>query len=167
MVLPTLPRVLSPGERIKIPVTVFSMTPGKKEVSVSVNPSKNITINGDKTQKIVFESMGDKTIFFDAIVAEKVGLASLKTTASTASEKAVKNIEIAIRTPNPRVYETEAYSLAKGQDLEKTISLLGMDGTNNCPVEVSRTSPIAWNMTKLTGSRANSSLPVLNAQPHT
>ena len=142
MVLPTLPRVLSPGERIKIPVTVFSMTPGKRDVSVSLKSSENLRLTGDKSQKVTFDAMGDQTVFFEAIVAEKVGVANLKTTATSGTETAVKNIEIAIRTPNPRVYETEAFSVAKGQSLSETTSLAGMGGTNNCAVEVSSLPPL-------------------------
>ena len=42
MVLATLPRKLSPGEKVTLPVTVFAMEPNVKNVNISLKLSNGI-----------------------------------------------------------------------------------------------------------------------------
>lgn len=142
MVLPTLPRVLTPGEKVKIPVTVFSLEEGRKTVKVSLATSGNLNVVGPKEKTIEFQKSGDETIYFMAEVEEQVGVANVKVEASMGSEVAKKSIEIAIRTPNPMISEVDEYSIPKGSNLSVTAILKGLDGTNNCAIEVSSLPPL-------------------------
>jgi alpha-2-macroglobulin len=142
MILPTLPRVLSPGETVQIPVTVFSLEEGQKTVSVSVKSNNGLKLVGPVTKDIVFNKSGDETIYFMAEVAEKVGVATIEATAKSGTEKASKSIEIAIRTPNPQVTDVTDLVVQSGQAVNSEIILDGLSGTNNCAIEVSALPPL-------------------------
>jgi uncharacterized protein YfaS (alpha-2-macroglobulin family) len=142
MVLPTLPRVLSPGERIQIPVTVFSITDGRKKVEVSVDLSQDLILEGSSSKVIEFAKPGDETIFFKARVREQVGVAQVKVKAQFGEEVATKSTEIAIRTPNPTVYDVSDYVVEKGKSLEANVKLTGLNGTNGAVLEVSTLPPL-------------------------
>ncbi|MCB9262554.1 MAG: Ig-like domain-containing protein [Flavobacteriales bacterium] len=145
MVLATMPRVISPGESIEIPATVFAITEGKKQVKVDVKVSNNLTIDGSTTKTIDFAQQGDETVFFKARVAEKVGIAKVEITAKYGNEIATQTIEIEIRTPNPRVTDVQEFALEKGKKLSTQIQLSGIDGTNMAIVEVSALPPLNLN----------------------
>ncbi|MFT5724181.1 MAG: hypothetical protein ACI9JN_001298 [Bacteroidia bacterium] len=142
MILPTLPRVLSPGETIQIPVTVFSLADGQKKVLVSLKSNDGLKIIGPTTKSIDFSKPGDETVYFLAEVAEKVGIASVDATATEGKEKASKSIEIAIRTPNPVVTDVADLTVQPGQVLNSNVILEGLVGTNNCAIEVSALPPL-------------------------
>lgn len=142
MILPTLPRVLSPGETVQIPVTVFSIEEGRKSVTVSVKTNDGLKLVGSKTKTIEFSKSGDETVYFLAEVAEKVGVATLEATAVEGKEKASKTIEIAIRTPNPRITDVTDLVVQSGQSISSSVILDGLDGTNNCAIEVSALPPL-------------------------
>lgn len=137
MVLPTLPRVISPGETIQIPVTVFSITEGKKKVKVDIALQGNLVAQGETSKIIEFAKPGDETIYFRARVAEQVGLAKLVATATFEKEKATKEIEIAVRTPNPLVTNVKDVVVEKGEVADLNALLSGLDGTNSAYLEVS------------------------------
>ena len=142
MVLPTLPRVLSPGETVQIPVTVFSLEDGRKSVVVSVKTNDGLKLVGLTTKTIEFSKSGDETVYFLAEVAEKVGVATLEATAKEGNEKDSKAIEIAIRTPNPRVTDVTDLVVQSGETLPSSVILEGLNGTNNCAIEVSALPPL-------------------------
>lgn len=142
MVLPTLPRVLSPGENIRVPVTVFSITEDKKRVDVNIKLTGGLTADGKTSKTIEFAGQGDETIFFNANVAERVGMARLVATAKYGNEVATKTIDIEIRTPNPMVAEVDDYIIEGGLELNVQAMLNGLDGTNTAAIEVSALPPL-------------------------
>ena len=56
MILPTMPRVLSPGETVQIPVTVFSLEEGRKSVTVKVKTKGGLRLIGSNTKTIEFST---------------------------------------------------------------------------------------------------------------
>lgn len=142
MILPTLPRVLSPGETIQIPVTVFSLEDKRKSVTVKVNTNNGLKLIGSSTKTIEFNKAGDETVYFTAEVAEIVGVANLTATAKEGKETASKDIEIAIRTPNPSLTDVTDLVVQAGQSINSKVLLEGLQGTNNCAIEVSALPPL-------------------------
>ena len=57
MVLATLPRKLSPGEKVTLPVTVFAMENKVKNVNLSLKLSEGITVKGQQTQSLQFDRL--------------------------------------------------------------------------------------------------------------
>jgi len=142
MVLATLPRVLGPGEEVKLPVTVFLMEENLKKVMVELETNQFFEITGPDKQTVNFSKTGDQVISFDLKVKSKPGIGKIQVTAKSGSEMAQYDIELDIRNPNPPVNEFIDTILEAGQTWERTFKLAGMPGTNKAVLEVSNMPPI-------------------------
>ena len=143
MILATLPRVLGPGESLKLPVNVFAMDNKVKNVNVSVAESSGlVNISGPKTKAISFDKPGDGLLEFDIQVAENIGVAKFTITAQGGGERASQEIEIQVRNPNPVVTDVFATVLNPNADWSQAIKPVGMRGTNEGILEVSNIPPI-------------------------
>lgn len=142
MVLATLPRVLGPGESLKMPVNVFAMEDKVKRVNVKVEESTGRVnfVNG-KTQQLTFEKIGDQMAEFDIEIPKVIGIAKFKVTVSGGGETATQEIEIDIRNPNPYVTDVYAEVLQNGEAWDKSFELTGVEGTNTATLEVSNIPP--------------------------
>ena len=143
MVLATLPRVLSPGEQLKLPVNVFAMDGKVKNVSVKLEESSGLAnIVSSSTQNINFNQPGDQLVNFDINIGEGVGIARFKVSASGNGETASQEIEIQVRNPNPVLTDVFAKVLQEGENWSKSFDAVGMTGTNNGVLEVSSIPPL-------------------------
>ena len=142
MVLATLPRVLGPNETVDLPVTVFAMKEGIKDVKVKVEASNKFTLEGNSEQQLTFEQTGEQVATFKLKVNPKLGFAKIKVIASSAGEKAVDEIEIEVRNPNPPLTTIESAVVEAGQSISIPYQLPGMEGTNKATLEVSALPPL-------------------------
>ncbi len=98
MILATLPRVLGPGETLKLPVNVFAMDAKVKNVNISVKEKSGlVTLNGGASKSINFDKPGDELVEFDVQVKENIGIAKFTISAQGGGETATQDIEIDIR----------------------------------------------------------------------
>jgi alpha-2-macroglobulin len=137
MLLATLPRVLGPQETVYLPVNVFAMENHVKDVLVQVEVNDMLVLEGDKTQTMRFKQTGDEVINFKLQVAPKIGIAKVKITATSGSEKAVQEIELDVRTPNPKVVDGSEMVLEPGKEWNTAIAFKGISGTNKATLEFS------------------------------
>ncbi len=142
MVVATLPRVLSPGEKVKLPVTVFAMDKKIKNVSVEVKPNSKFKLSGDAKKSLSFSAEGEKTIAFDFDVAEQLGKGKVQIIAKSGSESATYEIELDVRAPNPRTVDVISKVLEGGESWNSNYTLPGISGTNEAVLEVSSIPPI-------------------------
>lgn len=137
MVLATVPRVVGPNEKVDIPVTVFAMDEKVKNVTVTIEANELFHINGEKSKTMKFSRVGDEVVSFNLSVAEKLGIGKLKVIAKAGSERAEYEVELDVRTPNPRITDVKDAVIEPGQTWEMDYLPVGMAGTNNGVVEVS------------------------------
>lgn len=137
MVLATLPRVLSPGEIIEVPVNVFAMEEKVKSAQVKIEVNNALEIVGTDHQNVKFSSKTDKVVTFKLKVKEKIGFASVKVTASGAGEKAHDQIELEVRAPNPYIYQVTDTMIAPGKTAKIAFQKMGVEGTNSTGIEFS------------------------------
>ncbi len=142
MVLPNLPRVLGPGEKILLPVTVFAMDDQIKNVSINLETSSLIKIPGSATQKVQFTRAGEQMVYFECEVAEEVGKASVKVKAQAGNEHASGDMEIEIRPSNPMITQVVEAVIEPGQSWSGVANPLGVQGTNHGVIEVSTIPPL-------------------------
>lgn len=142
MVLATLPRVVGPGELVKLPVNVFAMDKSVKEVTVQVQTNSLFKIENGNTQTISFDEEGDKVVNFDLKVADKIGTGKVKVVVKSGNKSASHEIELAVRVPNPRVNEYIEAVVEPGETWSSAYKAVGMTGTNNGVVEVSMIPPL-------------------------
>ncbi|TKG90809.1 hypothetical protein EYV94_23380 [Puteibacter caeruleilacunae] len=142
MVLATLPRVLGPGESVKLPVTVFAMDPKVKDVKVRIESNEYLQITGEQQKNIKFTEVGEQVVDFDLKVASKLGIGKVKVIAESNGDKATYDIELDVRNPNPRVVNMVDTILKAGQSWEHMVKLPGMKGTNKGVLEISSIPPV-------------------------
>lgn len=142
MVLGTLPRVLSPTEEVKLPVTIFAMEEQIKKVKVKIETNKFLKIKGAKEQEIQFDRIGDAIANFDLIVADELGIGKVKISVESGKERATYEVEIDVRNPNPYSNKVEQIVLDGGKSWNVNIAPIGMSGTNEAYLEISTIPPI-------------------------
>ena len=142
MVLGTLPRVLGPGEKVSLPVTIFATGAALGDVSISINPDKNFTLPEGGKQTVRFDSDGEKTIFFELNVAEVVGNGRVEIIAQSGKENASYTIDIPIRNPNPPVTKVVSAVVEGNGKVSLDYELPGAIGTNNTVLEISTIPPM-------------------------
>ncbi len=143
MVLGTLPRVLSPDERVQFPVTVFAYDPAIKSVKVAVTLSGPVSIQGQSEQTVRFDAPGDTLALFSLVVAKQLGVAKLavKATANT-GKTATSEIELDVRSLGTPVNKVLSKLVDKAGEWEEKLSLPGAAGTNAVTLEISNLPPL-------------------------
>lgn len=140
MILATLPRVLGPEEKVKLPVTLFSMEKSIKNVKVNVKVSG--PLQAIESSKTVAMTGSDMTVEFDLDVKSTLGVGKVEVSASSGNFKAADEIEIDIRNPNPPVTKVEESMLASEKNWMINVTPVGMQGTNSAVLEVSSLPPV-------------------------
>src|SRR5690606_3063138 len=101
MVLATLPRKLSPGEKVTLPVTVFAMDPKVKNVAISLKLSNGMSVVGNSSKSINFDKPDEQMVYFDLDVSKAKGLNTVEVIASGNGEKSTYKVEINVENTNP------------------------------------------------------------------
>lgn len=142
MVLATLPRVLGPGESVKLPVTVFATEKNIKDVKVQIQANELLQINGNTSKSIKFSKTGEEMVDFDLKVLSVLGVAKVKVVATSGNERAEFDIELDVRNPNPVVTDNVEGTADGGKTWSANYKPVGMSGTNTAVLEVSTIPPI-------------------------
>jgi len=136
MVLVTAPRVISPGEKVALPVTLFIQKEGIKDISVKAAGNDLVSFK-ENTKNLSIAAIGEKDTEFTFVAGKKTGVAKISITASGGGETATYNMEIEVRSPNPLETRAEIKVIRKDEIWKTTFSPFGMDGTNSALLEVS------------------------------
>ncbi|MCK5170761.1 MAG: alpha-2-macroglobulin, partial [Bacteroidales bacterium] len=142
MLLSTLPRVLSPTETVKMPVTIFAMDNKIKTVNLRVETNEFIELIESKNQQIAFSEPGEQNVLFNIKVKEKLGIAKIKIIAESGKEKAEYEMELDVRVPNPKVTDIYAKVIQPGESWTQDFSVFGIEGTNEAILDVANIPPI-------------------------
>ncbi|MBU0763628.1 MAG: hypothetical protein KJ607_02210, partial [Bacteroidetes bacterium] len=142
MLLGTLPRVLGPGETVKLPVSVFAMEKNVKNVTVKLKTNDLLTVQGASSSSVTFSEPGEETITFDLKVNPGLGIGKVEIVAQSGKETATYEIELDVRTPNPEVTDFIAYVVDGGQTQDAGFVAFGIPGTNKAVLEVSSIPPL-------------------------
>ncbi|MBE0639437.1 MAG: hypothetical protein IH598_13050 [Bacteroidales bacterium] len=137
MLLPTLPRVLSPQEEVSLPVSVFAMDKSIKEVSVKVKTEGPIQLSGTEQQQLTFDDAGEKMVYFKMKASDRKGMAKIFTEARSGNETASASIEIEVVHPNPYISKVENYAMALGEQKLINMKFHGIEGTNSGKISIS------------------------------
>ncbi len=140
MVLATLPRVLGPEEKLKLPVTLFTMDKTIRNVKVEVKTSGPLQVK--QTSQTVSMAGSDLTLDFDLEVKSVLGWGKVEVTASAGSFTAKDVIDIQVRNPNPPVTRVQEAIIEAGKSWAGNVAPVGMAGTNSATIEVSSIPPV-------------------------
>ncbi|PZX93949.1 hypothetical protein DOS84_08375 [Flavobacterium aquariorum] len=145
MVLASLPRKISPSEKVTIPVTIFAMEKNIKNVTVQIKTNNGLKVIGSATQKVSFAQPDEKMAYFNLAVGSVTGIGKVQIVATSGNEKSVYDVEIDMTNPNP-VTSTFTDVILEPNST-KTISwkTFGVSGSNKAKLEVSSMPTINLN----------------------
>lgn len=142
MVLTSIPRKLSPGETVTIPVTVFAMEPKVKNVKVNIDAGKALEPINGTSKNITFNAVGEQIVNFDFKVNPTSSFQIIKVTATGAGESASNETEIDVENPNPVTTKSELYTLDPNASQSISMETFGTSGTNEAFIEFSTLPPM-------------------------
>ena len=136
MLLVTAPRVISPGEKVALPLSLFIQKEGMKEISLKAEGNDLVSFE-EQILTIPVSGSGEKDSEFSFKVGDKTGIAKINVTATGGGESATYKMEIEVRSPNPPEVRSELKVLKKGEKFESSFKPFGIDGSNSSLLEVS------------------------------
>ena len=145
MILASLPRKITPGEKVTLPVTVFAMEKKVKNVTLRIKQDKAFTIEGDQTQKLSFAQPDEKMAYFQLNVSDFSGIGKVIVEASGGGETASFEIPIDVVNPNPVTSETTEVILDPNSSKTINLETFGITGTNAAEIEFSTLPPMNFN----------------------
>lgn len=145
MILASLPRKITPGEKVTLPVTVFAMEKKVKNVTLTIKQDKAFTIEGEQTQKLTFAQPDEKMAYFQLNVSDFSGIGAVVVEASGGGETASFEIPIDVVNPNPVTSETTEVILEPNSSQIINLETFGISGTNAAEIEFSTLPPMNFN----------------------
>ncbi|RZJ62081.1 MAG: hypothetical protein EOO45_22775, partial [Flavobacterium sp.] len=145
MLLASLPRKVSPRERVTLPVTLFAMEKNIKNVTLQVKTNNGFKIVGPSSQKVSFAQPDEKVVYFDLEVGDINGIGKVTVTATSGKEKASYDVEIDVMNPNPVTVNYKELVLEPGKSATIEWEAFGVAGTNKAVLEVSAFPSIDFN----------------------
>ncbi len=145
MVLASLPRKITPGEKVTLPVTVFAMEKKVKNVTITIKKDKAYRIVGNASQKISFSQPDEKMVYFDLEVSDFEGIGNVVVEASGNGEKASYEVEIDVLNPNPLTTSAQDVVLEPNSNQTIDLATFGVSGSNTAQIEFSSLPPMDFN----------------------
>lgn len=142
MVLGSLPRKLSPGEKVALPVTVFAMEPKIKQAKITIKASNAFKAVEGTTKTVNFTQVGEKIIPFEFVMQETSAVQTLEIIAEGHGERTTYKVEIDVENPNPITQKVTDYELPQNGNLTINYNTFGESGSNESALEFSTLPPM-------------------------
>ena len=136
MLLVTAPRVVSPGEKVALPISLFIQKEGIKDITIKAEGNDLVSFDS-KTNSISVSGTGEKDSEFSFTAGAKTGVAKISVIATGGGESATYNMEIEVRSPNPSEIRAEVKVIKQGEKFETAFKPFGIEGSNSTLLEVS------------------------------
>ncbi len=138
MLLPTLPRVLHPGDHIVIPVTVFSMRDGLGDVRITVHTEGPVTADLPRGDLVSLAQAGETDIPINLSVNQALGQARISIRAKAQSAQTNTDTDIHIVPVSPEITEWDTQPIKPGESITVNIPDHGLPGSNHVKIRVTR-----------------------------
>ncbi|QIE60007.1 hypothetical protein G5B37_10660 [Rasiella rasia] len=142
MVLASVPRVLSPGEKVTIPVTVFAMENKVKNATIKLKVGDALKPIDGTSKSVSFPSVGEKIVNFEFEVLPTDTFQTIEVSASGNGETASYKLEVDVENPNPITQKTTQYTLSENGNQTIDFNTYGVAGTNAATLEFSTLPPM-------------------------
>lgn len=145
MVLASVPRKISPNEKVTLPITVFAMENQVKNVTVQLKTNNAVRLTSPSKQNVSFSSPDEKMVYFDLEVGNVLGIGKIEVIVTSGNEKATYEVELDVTNPNP--ITNDFVDVVVEPNSSKTIqwSTFGVEGSNKARLEVSSFPTIDFN----------------------
>ncbi|WP_405251026.1 alpha-2-macroglobulin family protein [Dokdonia sp. Asnod3-C12] len=142
MVLGSLPRKLSPGEHVILPVTVFAMESKIKQAKITIKTSEAFKASDGNVKTVNFTQVGEKIVPFEFDMQAATEVQTVQIIVEGHGERATYEVEIDVENPNPITQQVTDYELDASGDLTIDYSTFGVAGTNESALEFSTLPPM-------------------------
>lgn len=142
MVLASLPRKLSPGETVTLPVTVFAMENKVKNASITVKTGAALKPVNGSSKTVSFSSPGEQIVNFEFEVLPTNEIQTIEVIASGNGEKASYKVEIDVENPNPISRKSTNYTVEGNESETVNFETFGVPGSNTAMLEFSTLPPM-------------------------
>lgn len=139
IVLPTLPRVLGPMDKIRVPVTIFGLEDDLGEITVRIDVEGPVSIVGPHRLGIRLDEVDQMDAYFELVAADAIGTADI-TISAYSQEHDYQNqshVELAVRPYNPYIYRNMEQIADRGDSVQFMIPELGIAGTESVQLTIS------------------------------
>lgn len=137
-----LPRFLSPGDTVNVPVTLSNTTSKASNVTAAIRVDGALKVIGESTQSITLNAKSEGRALFSVIANPAIGIGNVKVLVNGMGEKYEDATEISIRPPSTLQKVTGSGSVAGGSTQKISIGLSDfMPASTNYNLVVSR-SPV-------------------------
>jgi alpha-2-macroglobulin len=134
-----LPRFLSPGDTVNVPVTLSNTTDRTTNVSANIGTSGAVKVIGSGNQRVSINAKSEGRAVFNVVANTTIGIGNIKITVSGSGEKFEDVTEISVRPPSTLQKVTGSGSIAGGGSQKINIGLSDfIPGTTDYNLVVSR-----------------------------
>lgn len=142
MLLATLPRVMGPGEKTQMPMTLFARDESMKEAEIEIRSSGKLKLKGEAKRKIKLTGGGESIAFAEIEAEQALGSGKVEIIARSGKNEARHEVNMQVRASNPPMTSVTDRLLENNQSWEHEYKALGMIGTNEGVVELSILPPL-------------------------
>ncbi len=133
-----LPRVMSPGDTVRVPLTVSNTTAKVMNVAATISTSGGVKVQGSTQQNLSIAAHSEQRALFTLVAQNSIGIAHIEMKASGSGESTIEKTDIAIRPSVPLQHVNGAGSV--GANETKSFALMSsfISGTTKGKLVVSR-----------------------------
>ena len=140
-ILPTLPRVLGPGETARVPVSVFTFEPEAKDVAVTIEAAKGVSVDGATSAQLKFAQPSEQLASFALKADAGAGVSKVTLRAQSGPFHTEASVNLPIRAQNPAIVQAQRHDLAPGEEWQLPVQPAGVAGTNSVTLEIAGVPP--------------------------
>jgi alpha-2-macroglobulin len=118
-----LPRFLSPGDSVNVPVTLSNTTDKATNVTATISTEGAVKIAGGNSQTVSLNAKSEGRAMFNVVANSTIGIGNVKILVNGLSEKFEETTEISVRPPSTLQKVTGSGSLAAGSSQKIAIGL--------------------------------------------
>ncbi|MBF6641236.1 hypothetical protein IVB69_07070 [Flavobacterium sp. J49] len=137
MILASLPRKISPSEKVTIPVTLFATEKHIKNVTLQIKTNSSVKVVSNASQIIKFTEPDEKMAYFNLEVGATTGIGKIDIIATSGKEKSTYTVEIDVTNPNPVTNDFTDVVIPPNSSKTITWKTFGVSGSNKAKMEVS------------------------------
>jgi uncharacterized protein YfaS (alpha-2-macroglobulin family) len=142
MALATLPRVLSVGEAVRLPISVFATDESIKEATVTVSVSGAARLDGPASTEVTFPGPGDRMVDLGLRAASEPGVARVEVQVSGRGQTVRQVIDLDVRYPALPVTDVVGGVAEAGAGWTAELALVSTAGPSSTTLELSRVPPM-------------------------
>lgn len=144
MVLATLPRTISPGAQLLMPVNVFTTKPGVGQIRVTLHDKNKFAEIIHRQTTLTLNKEGDELIYFELKVPEREGAIHLVVEAMAGNETVSHEINLQVRNTNPVIRDFQKIVIPPQESSALKAKPPGILGTNTGILELSYLPPLRF-----------------------